>query len=163
MRKMKGEKGWALIGVLIAIAILGLVAVIFASGISTGAKAVFVSDERATAESLAKSQLESIKGGNYNPATDHDDDSLYATYSKISDDDIPPGYEIRSFKKNVEGDDVPVSEIVGVPWVISENEDPSQPAASENGLQRVILIIDHNGKDAVVTLEGYTVNLGEEE
>ena len=154
MRKMKGEKGWALIGVLIAIAILGLVAVIFASGISTGAKAVFVSDERATAESLAKSQLESIKGS-YIEATDHDG-SLYAEYEKISLSGYA-GYEIKS----VNGSDETVSEIVGVPW--DTDEDPSQPAASENGLQRVILIIDHNDKEAVVTLEGYTVNLGEEE
>ena len=152
MRKMKGEKGFALIGVLVAIAILGLVAVIFASGISTGAKAVFVSDERATAESLAKSQMESIKKS-YTGATDHDG-SLYAEYEKISLSGYA-GYEIRSFK-NVEGNDVPVSEIVGVPW--DTDEDPSQPAASENGLQRVILIIDHNDKEAVVTLEGYTVN-----
>jgi len=149
MRKMKGEKGFTLIGVLVAIAILALVAVIFAGGISTGAKAVFVGDQRATAESLARSQMESIKKS-YIDAENHDG-SLYADYTDIKI--TLSGYEIKS----VNGSDETVSEIVGVPW--DTDEDPPQPAAAENGLQRVILIIGHLDKEAVITLEGYTVQL----
>ena len=145
MRKMKGEKGFTLIGVLVAIAILGLVAVIFAGGISTAAKAVFVSDERATAESLAKSQLESVKSQLYiiAPASGE------STYAPISGD-IPPGYAIGSINR----DGNAVSDIIGVPW----DSDEDQPAVTDEGLQKIELIIDHHDKLEVITLEGYKVN-----
>ena len=138
MRKMKGEKGFALIGVLIAIAILGLVAVIFASGISTGAKAVFVSDERATAESLAKSQLESIK------------EQTYIDYSEAHDP-----YDIISAPSgfSIELDVVPFDPDTGVPY-----SESGGVFDGDDGIQKITATIDHNDKDAVVTLEDYKVD-----
>lgn len=47
------SKGVGLIEVIIALAILGIVAVAFLGGLSTSLKAVFISDERSTAQSLA--------------------------------------------------------------------------------------------------------------
>lgn len=141
---MKGEKGFTLIGVLVAIAILGLVAVIFAGGISTAAKAVFVSDERATAESLAKSQMEYVKNQPYLFAPGGGE----STYEKISS--IPSGYAIRSVKR----DGSKVSDIIGVPWD-TQND---QANATDEGIQKIELIIDHLDKDAVITLEGYKVH-----
>ena len=139
MRKMKGEKGFALIGVLVAIAILGLVVVIFASGISTGAKAVFVSDERATAESLAVSQMEYVKDQGY---IDYSED-LHGTYDIIS---TPSGYSI-------ELDAVPFDPDTGVPY-----NESGGVFDGDDGIQKITATIDHNDKDAVVTLEDYKVN-----
>jgi len=143
MKKMKGEKGFTLISVLIAVAVLGLVAVIFAGGISTASKAVFVDDVKVTAESLAKSQLEYTKQEAYITAPDYGE----ATYAKIAD--IPDGYSIRSI--NLEGDTV--SDIIGVPWD-SEN---GMPEIIDKGLQRIVLVIRHGDDPDVITLEGFKV------
>lgn len=139
MIKMKGEKGFALIGVLVAIAILGLVAVIFASGISTAAKAVFVSDERATAESLAGSQLESIKN---QPYIDYSEDP-HETYDTIS---APSGFSI-------EFDVVPFDPDTGVPY-----NESGGVFDGDDGIQKITATIGHNDKDAVITMEDYKVD-----
>jgi type II secretory pathway pseudopilin PulG len=144
MKKLKGEKGFTLISVLIAVAVLGLIAVIFAGGISTATKAVVVDDEKVTAESLAKSQIEYIKQQAYITAPDYGE----VTYTKIAD--IPDEYTIQSV--NLEGDTV--SDIIGVPWD-SEN---SVPEIIDNGLQRIFLIVERGDNAEVITLEGFKVN-----
>ena len=52
------ESGVTLVETVVALAILGTVAVIFLSGLVTLSKAAYTADERATAESLAQSQME---------------------------------------------------------------------------------------------------------
>ena len=68
-RKMTGlnsaELGQTLIETLVALVILGMVAIIFLSGLAIASKSVIVSEERVTAENLAKSQMENIKKQNY--------------------------------------------------------------------------------------------------
>jgi prepilin-type N-terminal cleavage/methylation domain-containing protein len=58
------ERGTTLIETLIALAILGIVAAAFLSGLTTTAKGTIIADEQATAESLARSQMEWIKSKN---------------------------------------------------------------------------------------------------
>lgn len=65
-KKLKGsEAGLSLIETLVALAILGSIAVVFLSGLATAAKATFIADERATAESLARSAMEDVKNQDY--------------------------------------------------------------------------------------------------
>ena len=65
-KKLKGnETGVALIETLVALAILGLIAVAFLSGLATVTKATFIADERATAESLVRSEVEYVKNCAY--------------------------------------------------------------------------------------------------
>ena len=65
-RKLKGnEAGVSLIETAVALAILGLIAVAFISGLATAAKATIIADEQATAESLARSQMEYVKTLDY--------------------------------------------------------------------------------------------------
>ena len=59
------ESGITLIETVVALAILGAIAVIFLSGLATASKAAFIADEQATAESLAQSQMEWIKNASY--------------------------------------------------------------------------------------------------
>lgn len=59
------ETGISLLETTVALAILGAIAVTFLSGLITGSKAAFIADERATAESLAQSQLEWVLSSTY--------------------------------------------------------------------------------------------------
>jgi len=55
------SRGLALIEVLIAIALVGVITIAFLSALSTASTVLIIADERATAESLARSQMEDIK------------------------------------------------------------------------------------------------------
>jgi prepilin-type N-terminal cleavage/methylation domain-containing protein len=60
-RLRKKEKGFALIEVLLALGILAIVGTTFLIGIGVSSKAILVANERTTAESLARSQMEWVK------------------------------------------------------------------------------------------------------
>jgi len=77
--------GVTLAEVLIAVAIFGVVGVTFVSALGTNFKVLLLADQRTTAESLAKTQMESINNSPY-------DSSPPYSYSKISG--IPQGYDI---------------------------------------------------------------------
>lgn len=78
---IKQELGMTLVEVLIAMVLLGIVAVAIFSGLSTSYKAYSVSQQHATAMALAQSQLESIEKETYSTAG----------YTKIAE---PTGYTI---------------------------------------------------------------------
>lgn len=59
------EAGVSLIETLVALAILGVVAITFLNGLATISKAAFTDDEQTTAESLARSQMEWVKNIEY--------------------------------------------------------------------------------------------------
>ena len=59
------ESGITLVETLVALAILGTIAVTFFGGLATTSKAAFTVDEQATAESLAQSQMEWTKNADY--------------------------------------------------------------------------------------------------
>ncbi|HEY55002.1 MAG TPA: type II secretion system protein [Dehalococcoidia bacterium] len=151
---MKNEKGFTLIGVMIALALLGVIAVAFLGALATASHAIIVADEHATAESIARSQMEYVKNQPYIPATDYDPDvpgSGQVTYEILTVlTDIPDGYVICSIDRN--GYTVP-NAVFGVPWDSQNN----QPADTDSGIQRISLIIMHYDKE-IMTLENYKVN-----
>jgi len=55
------ERGTTLVETLVAVALLGIIACAFFGSLNTAARATLIADERTTAESLARSQLEHIK------------------------------------------------------------------------------------------------------
>ncbi len=59
------ESGATLVETLVALAVLSTVVVTFLAGISTTSKAAFLVDTRATAMSLAQSQMEWAQSANY--------------------------------------------------------------------------------------------------
>jgi prepilin-type N-terminal cleavage/methylation domain-containing protein len=139
---MKSEKGFSLIEVIIAIALLGVISAAFFGALFTVSKATFTSDELATAESLARSQLEYVKNAPYQdggfsyeippdpPMTQPPPwDTTYTTL-----DSIYPGYS------------------VGVNGTSLNSPD--------DGIQMITVIIYHNkdvDPEPVVTLEGYKI------
>ncbi|MCK4353834.1 MAG: prepilin-type N-terminal cleavage/methylation domain-containing protein [Dehalococcoidia bacterium] len=60
-RSIRNQKGVSVIEAIIALAILGVIAIAFLGGLMTSLKAVSITDERSTAQSLAQSQMEYVK------------------------------------------------------------------------------------------------------
>ena len=85
MKLVSGQKGTTLIEVLIAIAILGMISVPFLTALSTSSGALIIADERTTAESLVRSQMEYVRSQEYD---------ANGTYAEIADADIPVGYDV---------------------------------------------------------------------
>lgn len=111
---MKNQKGQSLIEVLIALAILGIVAVSFLTALAMASTAVIVSDEQTTAESLARSELEYVRSQTFsaNPWSYAVSTTSYSTSSSYPswwDSDnphtIPPEYQGYSVVSSAEGYD----------------------------------------------------------
>ena len=70
---MRNEKGFSLLEVLIALAVLAIISVGVFGSLSTTSKVVLNTDVRETAKNLAEKQMEYIKGlpftSSYSPAT----------------------------------------------------------------------------------------------
>ncbi len=79
-----GERGFGLIEVLIALAIIGVIAAGFLLALGTSFKSLMLADDLTTAESLARSQMEYVKKQVYD---------VNCTYLKIQS---PPDYQIAS-------------------------------------------------------------------
>jgi type II secretory pathway pseudopilin PulG len=155
------SRGFILIEVLIAIALIGIVAVAILGALATSSKVLSIADERTTAESLARRQMEDVKSQSYNPAPA----GGVATYSKIPN--IPAGYSIWSVNRA----GGLVADIVGIPWD-SQNNKPIGPVDEDKGLQKIALVIKHQDKviytfinnnlywayHVEITLEAYKVN-----
>lgn len=72
--------------VLIALAIFAVIGVTFVSALGTNFKVLLIADQRTTAESLAKTQMEEINNSPYDSTPPY-------SYNKISG--IPEGYDIN--------------------------------------------------------------------
>ena len=72
MKVRNSQKGFLLIEILVGLALMGIIAAGFLNGLSTTFTGVTVSQERVTAESLAKSQIEYIKVQDYIPVAEYD-------------------------------------------------------------------------------------------
>ena len=84
------ESGVAFLETVVALAILGIIAVTFLNGLTTASKSTFIADEQTTAESLAQSQMEWAINATYvNEATQY------------SSDTIPSGSDYTNYSANI--------------------------------------------------------------
>ena len=91
---MDGQQGVGLVEVLVAIAILGVTVTVFLAAISAGSIGVATTEERVTAENLARSQLEYTKSLPYAAAP--------ASYATVTP---PAGYALSADATSIpEGD-----------------------------------------------------------
>lgn len=126
----KGEEGLTLLEVLVALGILAAVAVVFLLGMTTSSKAIMVSQEMVSAESLAKSQLEIVKSWEYDDVNDP------PNYTAAKMTGIPTGYDIT---------------------ITAERMDPNGDGTdTDDGMQRITIIITRDGGQ-ILDLVGYKV------
>ena len=62
---MNSEKGFAFIETVVALALLGIIAVAFLSGLATSTKAAVIANDKIAAVSLAQTQIEWVKKADY--------------------------------------------------------------------------------------------------
>jgi prepilin-type N-terminal cleavage/methylation domain-containing protein len=126
---MRRERGFSFIEVVIALGVLGIIAVGFLSGLGTASKGLLIADERETANNLAEAQIENIKQQGYDNIND------------------PPQYSLMS--------GIPSSYSIDQPMV--ERIDKDGNPLTDDGVQKITITVRHNGKE-VLTLEDYKVN-----
>jgi len=131
-KKLRGnESGVSMLETLVALAILGLVAVAFLGGLTGVARATLISDEQATAESLARSQIELVKRQDYiNYA-----DPAHEEYVGL--ETVPASYSVE---------------------ITVELLDPENDGLDDDdGIQKIIVTVNRND-EPVLTIEDYKVN-----
>ena len=143
MKLVTGPKGQTLVEVLIAIVILGMVAVPFLTALSVSSRAIMVADDKTVAESLARSELEYVKESPYNwtgfsyeiPATP--DNPPPWDLSRIALDDCYAGYSVN---------------VTGVPI----DPDTAAPLAPGEDLHiQGITVVVYHGNSTVLTMSTY--------
>ncbi len=113
----------------ISILLLGIISAALLGGLATASMSLVTADERATAESLTRSQMEYVKNQGY------DDTNNPPQYSLVSS--IPSGYTITA---------------------TAERLDPNgDGTANDDGIQKVTVTVNHNGKD-IITSEDYKLD-----
>jgi prepilin-type N-terminal cleavage/methylation domain-containing protein len=65
IKRLRKQRGFGLVEVIIALGLLGVIGIAFLTALATTSTAIIVSDKHATAESLARSELEFVKSQNY--------------------------------------------------------------------------------------------------
>jgi prepilin-type N-terminal cleavage/methylation domain-containing protein len=138
------SRGFTLIEVVVAVALLGIIGVTVLSGLSTAAASLILADRRATAESLARSQMEYVKNQDYREAASP---TWQVTYQRLPN--IPTGYSICSVNWTTNetdkcGSDASISIIA-----IALNS-----TTTDSGLQKIKLVVKYEGEE-IITLEGY--------
>ena len=122
--------------VIIAIALLGIVAVGILSGLSTGSKAIFVADKRATAESLARTEMEYVRNQVYSVASwDYSLPSgttvkQYPSWWSTANHVLPAGY---------------------AGYTVDVTAAPLSSHGIDDGIQKITVIVKHEDKPGVLT------------
>jgi hypothetical protein len=110
------------------------VAVLYLGYLATGSRAIFIADERTTAESLARTQMEYVRQQDY----DANLDTGHPIYDTIPEEEIPDGFEIS---------------------VDAERLDYKEDGTdNDDGIQNITVVVSHivDGEPKeIFTLEGY--------
>jgi len=103
----RNQSGVTLLETLVALAILGVISVAFLSGLATTSRAAAVADRLVAAESLARSQMESVK----NAACAYVPEATQYTPIQIPDDVSYAGFAAAIAAAPLESPDTGVQEI----------------------------------------------------
>jgi prepilin-type N-terminal cleavage/methylation domain-containing protein len=126
----QGERGFTFIEVLVALAVLGIIAAAFLYALASSSKSTSLSDERTSAESLTRTEMEYVRDSIYIPA-------IWQYQLPTT----PPSWDT--------GHALPVG-YTGY----SVNVSASLVHATDDGLQLITVVVYHGSK-TVFTLTGY--------
>ena len=135
------SRGFSMIEIVIAIALIGVIAVAVLSALATASMALIIADARATAKSLARSQMEYVKSFNY------DKDNNPPQYT-IDPDLNTPTYSIETTAEYFDADGDGTIEVDVTTTEVREDDE---------GIQKITVTVKHGGV-TVITLEGYKVD-----
>jgi prepilin-type N-terminal cleavage/methylation domain-containing protein len=149
LKRLRKQRGFTLIEVIIALGLLGVIGIAFLGALATASSGIIVSDERATAESLARSEMEYVKSQEYSSAEwsyelplpdDWPEESLPDWWD--SNHALPDGYE--NYTATVKAE-----------WLDPKDDGDD----NDDGLQKITVTITFlEGTDEekeVIVLEGY--------
>jgi len=124
-----GSRGFSMLEVVIAIALLGIIAVSVLSALQTAALALISADRRATAESLARTQMEWVRFSQYDNILEEG----HPYYDLDEEITLPPDFSV-----------------VTTAIRLNKDVDPDD----DDGIQHITVTVTHEGR-VVVTLEDY--------
>lgn len=126
----KGERGFAMVEVLVALVLIGVTGASFLTALTTVSKSTITTDLHSTADSLATSQMEYIL------SQDYDDTSTPLQYAPIPN--IPVGWSVN---------------------VAADRLDPeSDGPIDDDGIQEISVTVKYGGKE-IVALTSRKVNI----
>jgi prepilin-type N-terminal cleavage/methylation domain-containing protein len=137
---ISNERGFTLIEVLVAVALLGLVAAGLLGALVTQTKASSQADTRTKAESLAYSSMEQIKASSYMSAVTTGSDGIVASYNVSA----PSNSKFVIWTLNNAATPTYVARnnvVYGIPY----NVNTSQTTSTDTGVQKVTVAIQFGG------------------
>jgi prepilin-type N-terminal cleavage/methylation domain-containing protein len=146
LRAIKSEKGFNLMEVALAMVIISGIAVLYLSYLATGSRAIFIADERATAESLARAQMEYVRDQEYSSA----DWNYTVTSSELTSTDPPTAGWWDDDPPPLLSDDYAT-------YTVIVNTEPLS-GSIDNGIQVITVTIQNTISEEtkeIFTLEGY--------
>jgi prepilin-type N-terminal cleavage/methylation domain-containing protein len=150
LKWLRKQRGFTLIEVLIALGLLGVVGIAFLGTLATSSNGIMVSDERATAESLARSEMEYVKSQDYSSAP----------WSYELPSGISPTGQFPTWWDTEEPHALPEGYQNYTALVVASRLDPKgDGTGSDDGLQKITVTITFlkgtSDEKEVITLEGY--------
>ena len=151
IKRLRKQRGFTLIEVIIAMALLGIIAIAFLGALATASSSIIIADERTTAESLARSQMEYAKNQDYsdNQWSYEVTDSSRAVLAGAPswwDDDNPPllssnyaGYSVEIKAEDFDAD----------------NDGSIEVPGEDEGIRKITVTVEHLAKPEVIILEDY--------
>ncbi len=130
---LKDQRGFTLVEVVISLALLGIIAGGFLAAMASGSQNTELSDERTTAESLARTEMEYVR------------DSVYVM--------APWEYQLPDSTPSWDASHVLSEEYAGY----SLHVVATPLRAMDDGIQSIVITVSHDGQ-AVFALENYKVS-----
>jgi prepilin-type N-terminal cleavage/methylation domain-containing protein len=144
---MRSEKGFSLLEVILAMAIIGIVGVALLLALGGASRSISISDEQATAQSLTRTELEYIKSQDFAdlPTSTPWSYELPLDNHPSWDEDhsLPAGYEEAGYSIIVVGDAIDI-------------DGDSTP--DNDALKMTISVYHHDKPQPIVTVEDYKVD-----
>lgn len=146
IKQLRKQRGFGLVEVIIALGLLGIIGIAFLSALATSSNAIIISDKRATAESLARSEMEYVKSQEYSSAlwsyklpSGTSPTGQFPEWWDPGSHTLPDGYE--NYTATVEAE-----------WL-----DPMEDGdGNDDGLQKITITVTFIPEEkTVITLEGY--------